>query len=49
MIMYGVGAATFLTIQTRLILMYDAGYPAYNGPVADRTEKSFILKFFSIF
>lgn len=24
---YAVGITTFLTVQTRLILMYDAGYP----------------------
>lgn len=26
-LVYGVIVSTFLTIQTRLILMYDAGYP----------------------
>lgn len=29
---YGVVAATFLTIQTRMILMYDAGYPGAEKP-----------------
>ena len=29
---YGVGIATFLTIQARLILMYDAGYPGAVKP-----------------
>lgn len=32
--LWGVGIATFLTLQARLILMYDAGYP--GGEHVDR-------------
>lgn len=32
---WGVGIATFLTIQARLILMYDAGYPGAEKPNHD--------------
>ncbi len=32
---WGVGIATFLTIQARLILMYDAGYPGAEKPNQD--------------
>jgi hypothetical protein len=32
---WGVGVATFLTIQARLILMYDAGYPGAEKPNHD--------------
>lgn len=32
---WGVGIATVLTLQTRFILMYDAGYPGKEGPRTD--------------
>lgn len=44
---YGVAAATFLTVQTRLILMYDAGYP--GGEASNKDGLPTFLKILSIF
>lgn len=42
-LVWGVGITTFLTIQTRLILMYDAGYP---GGSSKPKELPLFLRFF---
>ena len=46
-LMYGVAAATFLTLQTRLILMYDAGYP--GAEASNKDGLPLILRVLSIF
>jgi hypothetical protein len=45
-LLYGVLITTFLTIQARLILMYDAGYPGYERPPQERKELPAFLKIF---
>ena len=40
---WGIGIATFLTIQARFILMYDAGYPGAES--MQKKEMSPFLKF----
>jgi hypothetical protein len=47
-LVYGVVVTTVLTIQARLILMYDAGYPGYEGPPEEKRELPAILKIFLI-
>jgi hypothetical protein len=46
-LIYGIGAATFLTIQTRMIFMYDAGYPAAEANNRDGLPP--LLKLFALF
>eukprot|EP01040_Poterioochromonas_malhamensis_P007760 gene7760-8393_t len=36
---YGVGIATFLTIQTRMVLMWDAGYPGAESHDKEKLSK----------
>jgi hypothetical protein len=43
--MWGVAISTFLTLQTRFILMYDAGYPGAENKVDQKGLPAF-LKFF---
>lgn len=40
---WGVGIATLLTIQTRLILMYDAGYP--GGETSEKKDLPSFLRY----